>query len=109
VVTHQLQVERRTGKVRVSKTDVLPTVTVVSLVCLPRLKIPVLLIAPSICQLENVLHLCEQELYWLDMAVNQIQLSELPVGLAVTSEARCLNNNNNNIRRLTGSMLLWVE
>jgi len=26
VVTHQLQVERRTGKVRRSKTDVLPTV-----------------------------------------------------------------------------------
>jgi len=26
MVTHQLQVERRTGKVRLSKTDVLPTV-----------------------------------------------------------------------------------
>jgi len=30
----------------------------------------ILLIAPTVTQLENLLHICERELQWLDMAIN---------------------------------------
>jgi len=30
----------------------------------------ILLIAPTVSKIENLLHICERELYWLDMSIN---------------------------------------
>ena len=30
----------------------------------------ILLIAPTVSKMENLLHICERKLYWLDMSIN---------------------------------------
>ena len=62
----------------------------------------ILLISPSICRLKQLLHICEQELYWLDMAINFKKSCCLRIGPRY--DTVCVN-----LLSLTGSMLQWVD
>ena len=62
----------------------------------------ILLIAPSVTQLEKLLHVCEEELYWLDMAINFKKSCSLRIG--PRCEIECIS-----VRSLTGSMLPSVN
>ena len=62
----------------------------------------ILLIAPSVTMLENLLHMCEAELNWLDMAINIKKSCCLQIGPradAVCSDITCLS----------GLSLIWVN
>jgi len=61
----------------------------------------ILIIAPSITGLERMLHACERELHWLDMAVNFKKSSCMRIG------PRC-DINCAKIVSLTGKDLPWV-
>ncbi len=62
----------------------------------------ILLIAPSVTQLEKRLHVCEKELNWLDMAINFKKSCSLRIG--PRCEIDCIS-----VRSLTGSMLPSVN
>jgi len=48
-----------------------------------------LLISTSVCQLEKLLHICEEELFWLDMAINFKKFCCLRVGLRIVATTSC--------------------
>ena len=62
----------------------------------------ILLIAPSVTMLENLLHKCEAELNWLDMAIN-IKKSCCP-RIGPRADAVC-----SDITCLSGLSLNWVN
>jgi len=62
----------------------------------------ILFISPSICRLEKLLHICEKQLHWLDMAINFKKSCCLRIG--PRCDTICMN-----LRSMTGSMLLWVD
>jgi len=62
----------------------------------------ILFISPSFCRLEKLLHICEKELHWLDMAINFKKSWCLRIG--PRCDTICMN-----LRSTTGSMLLWVD
>jgi len=62
----------------------------------------ILLLTPSVCELENLLRLCEQELHYLDMAINVKKSCCLRIG----------PRNNTNcapIATLNGTSIPWVS
>jgi len=62
----------------------------------------ILLIAPSVTALENLLHICEVELQWLDMAINIKKSCCLRIG--PRADAVC-----SHISSLSGLYLKWVN
>lgn len=62
----------------------------------------ILLVAPSVTMLEKVLHICEKELTWLDMAINLKKSCCLRIGPHCDSQCANLCN-------LTGAVLPWVD
>jgi len=62
----------------------------------------ILLISTSVCQLPKLLHICEKELSWLDMAINFKKSCCLRVG--PRCDVHCVS-----LQSMTGSMLQWVD
>jgi len=62
----------------------------------------ILLISPSVVNLENLIHLCERELNWLDMAVNYKKSCCLRIG--PRCDVSCAN-----ITSLIGQVLPWTN
>ena len=62
----------------------------------------ILLISPSVVNLENLIHLCERELNWLDMAINYKKSCCLRIG--PRCDVSCAN-----ISSLTGQLLPWTN
>jgi len=61
----------------------------------------ILILSPSVSQLEHLLHACESELAWLDMAINFSKSCCIRVG------PRC-DKSCANISSKTGSNIPWV-
>jgi len=61
-----------------------------------------LMIAPSVTGLQQLLHKCERELYWLDMAVNYRKSGCMRIG--PRNNVKCTN-----IISLDGKLLPWVS
>ena len=62
----------------------------------------ILLIAPTVSKMENLLHICERELYWLDMSINFKKSCCMRIG--PRCDAVCAN-----ITSSTGSVIAWVS
>ena len=62
----------------------------------------ILLISPSVVNLENLIHLCERELNWLDMAINYKKSCCLRIG--PRCDVSCAN-----ITSLNGHVLPWTN
>ena len=62
----------------------------------------ILLVAPSVTSLQQLMHLCEQELDWLDMSLNVKKLACIRIG------PRC-NINCCNIVTREGRELVWIN
>ena len=63
----------------------------------------ILILSPSVSQLEHLLHACESELVWLDMAINFSKSCCIRAHVGPRCEKSCAN-----ISSKTGSNVPWV-
>jgi len=63
----------------------------------------ILLISPSVCELELLLHVCERELHWLDMAINFFKKS-CCLRIGPRHDVVCAK-----IASVSGCVLSWVS
>ena len=61
-----------------------------------------MLLAPSVTELERLLHICEKELEWLDMSINFKKSCCLRIGSR--HDVKCAN-----IVSLSGRVISWVS
>jgi len=61
----------------------------------------IMLISPSICRLEKLLHICKKEPHWLEVAINFKKSCRLRIGSRY--DTHCMN-----LRSMTGSTLLYI-